>query len=374
MVYIIGLLTLLILGLAVLVLSRLPKALGSAESTATDDAPVANNKLNGLLWMLFLVFGTIGTVWTYLDAKNYFLPVAASEHGRDTDSQFWFDMVLVMIAFFIVNFLLFYFSWKYQYNKNRRAKFYPENHKLELIWTAIPAIIMAVLVILGYKSWSNIMEPANLSDKNLQIVEILGKQFNWYIRYGGNDQMVGDHDYNYKLINANNEMGIDYTKETSFDDFMPQEMHLVVGKPVLLKIRARDVLHSVFIPHMRVKMDAVPGMPTHFKFLPEKTTEDMREITGNGKFDYEIACTEVCGRGHFSMRLKLVVESQAEYDRWKAQQKPLLATILENDPGFLTKIPENIRAKAMKYAPAPAVADSTTVDAGSAVATSASLR
>jgi cytochrome c oxidase subunit II len=158
------------------------------------------------------------------------------------------------------------------------------------------------------------------------------------------------------------------------DDFIPQEMHVVVGKPVMLKIRARDVLHSVYIPHMRAKMDAVPGMPTKFWFLPEKTTEDMRGETGNANFNYEIACTEVCGTGHFSMRLILVVEDQASYDRWKAQQKPLLSQILENDPKFISKIPENLRAKAMKYAPAPAAPDSTTAVEGTTAATSGSLK
>ncbi len=146
--------------------------------------------------MVFLIAGTVGTVWSYLSARNYFLPEASSPHGRETDSQFWLDMSLLTIAFFIVNFLLFFFAWKYQYKKGYKATFYPENHKLELIWTAIPAVIMAVLVFLGFRSWTQIMSDAPADS---QVIEIMGKQFGWIVRYGGiQDNKLGN--YNFKLI------------------------------------------------------------------------------------------------------------------------------------------------------------------------------
>jgi cytochrome c oxidase subunit II len=108
------------------------------------------------------------------------------------------------------------------------------------------------------------------------------------------------------------------------------------------------VLHSVFIPHMRVKMDAVPGMPTKFWFVADKTTADMRAETGDPKFDYEIACTEVCGQGHFSMKMRLIVDDEASYKKWCAEQ----ATFLQTYPEYLAKVPDNLKAKAMKYLPA----------------------
>ena len=369
MVYLVGLLLIVLLGIAIAVAAKLQKAMGGVKSDA--DAPVPNNKINGALWIVFLILGVIGMVWSYLSAEDHFLPEASSPHGRDTDSQFWFDMGLLTIAFFAVNFLLFFFSWKYQYKKGYKATFYPEDHKLELIWTAIPAVIMAVLVFLGFRSWTHIMSDAPADS---QVIEIMGKQFGWIVRYGGvQDNKLGT--YNYKLINSNNEMGVDYSDEASMDDFInPSEMHVEVGKPVSLKIRARDVLHSVFIPHMRVKMDAVPGMPTKFWFIPDKSTEQMRAELNNPNFDYEIACTEVCGRGHFAMRLRLIVEDKASVDAWKQQQKPLLSTILEADPKFISKIPEKLRAKAMNYAPYVEETDSTTATTGTAAATSASLR
>ncbi|NBB18686.1 cytochrome c oxidase subunit II [Runella sp. CRIBMP] len=373
MVYLVGLLLLVLLGVAIAIAAKLQKVMGSVQSNTEEDAPAPNNKINGALWIIFLIAGTVGAVWSYLSARNYFLPEASSPHGRETDSQFWLDMSLLTIAFFIVNFLLFFFAWKYQYKKGYKATFYPENHKLELIWTAIPAVIMAVLVFLGFRSWTQIMSDA---PADAQVIEIMGKQFGWIVRYPGiQDNKLGN--YNFKLIddNNNNPSGIDYSDEASFDDFINvSEMHVEVGKPVSLKIRARDVLHSVFIPHMRVKMDAVPGMPTKFWFTPDKSTEQMRAELGNPNFDYEIACTEVCGRGHFAMRLRLIVEDKASVDAWKQQQKPVLSTILENDPKFISKIPEKLRAKAMDYAPYVEEVDSTTAATGSAAAATSSLR
>lgn len=372
MVYLVGLLLVVLLGIAIAVAAKLQKVMGGIKSDTEAEIPAPNNKINAAMWIIFLIAGYAGLVWSFFSARAYFLPEASTPHGRETDSQFWFSMGLLTVAFLLVNFLLFFFSWKYQYKKGYKATFYPEDHKLELIWTAIPAVIMAVLVFLGFRSWTHIMSDA---PANSQVIEIMGKQFGWIVRYGGiQDNKLGS--YNYKLINSNNEMGVDYSDEASMDDFInPSEMHVEVGKPVSLKIRARDVLHSVFIPHMRVKMDAVPGMPTKFWFIPDKSTEQMRAELGNPNFDYEIACTEVCGRGHFAMRLRLIVEDKASVDAWKQQQKPLLSTILEADPKFISKIPEKLRAKAMDYAPyVEEAADSTTATSGTATVTSASLR
>jgi cytochrome c oxidase subunit II len=163
-----------------------------------------------------------------------------------------------------------------------------------------------------------------------------------------------------------NPMGVDFADENTYDDFSSTtEMHIPVGKNVELKIRARDVLHSVFIPHMRVKMDAVPGMPTKFWFKPTKTTDDMRSELGDENFDYVIACTEICGKSHFGMKLKLVVDDYPTYLKWKASQKTMLA----ENPDLMSKVPDNMKAKAMKYLPqveaAPAEIASVSGDGGS---------
>ena len=275
-----------------------------------------SNKINAAAIPIFFALGLIGFYWSYESAKPYFLPEAASVHGINTDFMFWFTMTLLVIAFLITNSLLFWFPFKYQYNENRKAYFYPDNHKLEIIWTIIPAVVMTGLVYYGLKEWNIITTFP--PEKDCEVVEVMAKQFAWQVRYPGKDNQLGR--YKFKAIDATNEFGIDFTDSASFDDFIPRELHIPKGKPVLLRIRARDVLHSVFLPHFRVKMDAVPGMPTKFWFIPTKSTQDMRDITGNPKFNYELACTEVCGRGHFAMRFIVVVDEPEDYEKWKASQ------------------------------------------------------
>ncbi|GAB2572418.1 cytochrome c oxidase subunit II [Spirosoma areae] len=356
MVYIIALLAALFLGLAALVVSRMATVAKNAGGPVEEGRIGMSNRINGVLFVVFFVVGLIAAVWSFIYAKQFFLPEASSPHGRRTDFLFWLSMGIITLAFVITNALLFVFAWLYQHKEGRKAAYYPENHKLELIWTVVPAVVMAVMVFTGWREWRDIMAEA---PENAQVFEIVGKQFNWIIRYPGVDNnKLGA--FNYKLIDNNNDTGIDYTDEASFDDFTStSELHIPVNKPILLKIRARDVLHSVFIPHLRVKMDAVPGMPTRFQFMADKTTDEMRNITGNPNFGYEIACTEVCGQGHFSMRIRLIVEDEASWLAWSKEQKPLLTST----PELATRIPANLKAKAAKYLPADAAtapADSST--------------
>jgi len=354
MIYIVAILSIIFLGLAALVVSRMAAVVKNANGANDSEFSITSNRINGVFFLIFFIVGLIGAVWSFMYARQFFLPEASSPHGRRTDFLFWLSMGIITFAFVVTNALLFIFAWKYQHKEGRRAAYYPENHKLELIWTVIPAVIMAVLVFTGWRAWRDIMAEA---PENSQVFEIVGKQFNWIVRYPGVDNnKLGA--YNYKLIDNANDTGIDYTDEASFDDFTSTtELHIPVNKPILLKIRARDVLHSVFIPHMRVKMDAVPGMPTRFAFTADKTTDEMRNITGNPNFGYEIACTEVCGRGHFSMRIRLIVEDEATWQAWCKEQKPLLSA----SPELASRIPANLKAKAAKYLDgAAAPSDSTT--------------
>ena len=153
----------------------------------------------------------------------------------------------------------------------------------------------------GLRAWNDITSEAQ---SDAEIIEIMGYQFAWGVRYPGvKDNALGE--YNYQMIDAVNQFGMDLSDKNTYDDFMTIDMHIPKGKEVLLKIRARDVLHSVFLPHFRVKMDAVPGMPTHFKFTATKSTAEMRAELENPEFNYFVTCTEICGRGHFSMVMKL---------------------------------------------------------------------
>ncbi len=297
-----------------------------------------SNKVNAILFPIFLVTGFLGIYWSFTSASKDFLPESASEHGVLTDSLFWITMSIITLAMVVTHILLFYFSFKYQYKENRKAEFFPDNTKLEIIWTIIPAVVMAGLVFSGLKIWTDITAPA---PENAVTLEIKGKQFGWQVRYGGSDGKIGSYDY--RLIDATNTFGMDFTDKANFDDFVPREIRLPKGKPVQFKIRAVDVLHSVFLPHFRQKMDAVPGMPTTFHFVPKYTTAEMREITGNPKFNYELACTEICGRGHFAMRMIVVVEEEDDYNKWYNEQTSWLSA----NPEFIANIPSDMKELAL---------------------------
>lgn len=310
----------------------------SVAKGSKNDEEASSNNVNGILMLVFLIVGGIAATWSsiaYFDLMD--LPVA-SEHGVKTDSMFWITMWITGAAFVITHILLFYFAFKYRYKKDATAKYYPDNHKLELVWTLVPAIVLTILIMYGLKLWNGITDTA---PEQAEVVEIMGAQFAWRVRYPGADNNLGKYDY--RKIDASNAFGIDLSDKNSHDDFVPREIHLPKGKPVLLKIRARDVLHSVYMVHFRLKMDAVPGMPTQFWFVPTKSTEDMRAETGNPDFNYELACAEICGNGHFSMRMIVVVDEPAAYEEWKKSQKTWLAL----NPEYLSQVPEELKEVAM---------------------------
>ncbi len=310
-------------------------AKGSDKKIATT-----SNKVNAALFMVFLIGAGGLMVWYSIkEFDNYQLPIG-SEHGIVTDRLFWITMAVTGFIFILTHILLFWFSYHYQYKENKRAAYYPDNNKLEIIWTLVPAVVLAVLVISGWKAWSDITGPA---PEDAHVVEIMGYQFAWDIRYPGADNQLGDYDY--RLTTAMNSRGIDFTDKNSFDDFPAQNVVIPKGEPVLFKIRARDVLHSVFAPHMRLKMDAVPGMPTRFWFVPNKTTAEMRAELGDEEFEYEIACTEVCGSGHFSMRKTITVVEPDEYRKWMAEQTPFI----KSNPDLVADLPADLKELADIY-------------------------
>lgn len=322
-----------------LAIFRITRLLGIAKGTSNQQVDEKGNSMNAFLFMVFLVV-TFGLMFWYSYAYfDEYTPPVASEHGVLTDNLFWVTMAVTGIVFLITHVLLFWFSYKYQYKKNTFALYYPHNNKLEILWTIVPAIVLTLLVFTGLKAWSDITSKA---PENAEVVEIMGYQFAWRTRYPGTDGQLGSYDF--RLINVDNEFGMDLSDKASFDDFMPREIHIPKGQPVQFKIRARDVLHSVFAPHFRLKMDAVPGMQTTFWFVPTKTTEEMRAETGNPEFNYEIACTEICGRGHFSMKMTVVVEEPEAYEKWYGEQEAWL----KKNPTYLTKVPAELQDLAIK--------------------------
>ena len=328
----------ILVSVILVMLYRIGNLAGVIKGKPQEKPDSTLNKINAAMMLVFMVVcGGIMFWYSYTRFDLYNLPVA-SEHGVEIDKLFWITMVITGFVFVLTSILLFWFSYRYQYRADAKATYFPDNTKLEIIWTVVPAIVLAGLIFSGLKVWNDITGPA---PEDAEVVEIMGYQFAWKARYPGNDNNLGKYDY--RLIDLDNEFGMDLSDRNGHDDFIPREIHLPKGKPVLFKIRARDVLHSVFAPHFRLKMDAVPGMPTKFWFVPTKSTEDMRAETGNPEFDYEIACTEICGKGHFTMRMLIVVDEPAEYEKWKREQ----ASWLSKNPDYLSRIPEELRDLAM---------------------------
>ena len=162
---------------------------------------------------------------------------------------------------------------------------------------------------------------------NAMTVEITGHQFGWEMRYPGKDNILGKKIYTNYNKPSGNTLGVDFNDVNSLDDLHTNEMHLIKGKPVKLVIGSQDVIHDVGLNHFRMKMDAVPGIPTTLWFTPQYTTAEMKVRTGNQNFVYEISCDQVCGKSHFSMRGVIVVEEQVEFDKWIAAQKPEYFTL-----------------------------------------------
>jgi cytochrome c oxidase subunit II len=317
----IKLLTYLVVILAILTVVQIVRIFELASElrgVREEEVKNSDTKLNAKLMMVFVIAFLAFCFWQLIEYKDLLLPVAASEHGVKLDVLFNFNMAIIAFVFILVNIVLFYFAYKYAYTDGKKASFFAHSNKLELIWTTIPAMVLSVIIIYGLATWNSIMKP--ITDPNVMVMELYSKQFDWTARYSGKDNKLGGT--NYKLIASNNALGINPEDPASADDkVIKGEFHLVKGKPVVFKFRSRDVIHSAFMPHFRAQMNTVPGMETTFNFTPTKTTEEMREITHNPRFDFVLLCNKICGSAHWNMQMKIVVESQAEYDAWLAKQK-----------------------------------------------------
>tara|TARA_B100001093_G_scaffold518276_1_gene602555 strand:+ start:1383 stop:2684 length:1302 start_codon:yes stop_codon:yes gene_type:complete len=361
------------------------------------------NMLMANLMLVFLVlfFGFI--IW--LIAKfgaNSGLYTAATEHGREIDDLLMINWWIILPVFFITNTLLFGFSWKYYHREERTALYYPHNNKLEALWTVVPAIALAFIVIYGLMTWNKIM----YNQEEGENIEVYAYQFGWIVRYAGVDNTLGKADY--KMVSSTNPLGVISSKtiestyadidkkvhnidsilsntkndageyllsaskvnklqdkldrlkrrkyriqasidkknenpsiyESSNDDVIVQEIHLVKDQPYTFRFRSKDVIHCPWFPHFRAQINAVPGMETSFALTPTITTKEMRddpevakhweninEIHNERKrrigeeeekviFDYILLCNKICGAGHSNMQLKVIVETQEEFNQW----------------------------------------------------------
>lgn len=324
-------LTLAVILLAFVVIFQIAKA---SEYVAVLKGEEQNrkqtNKINGFLMVAFLVLGLIG-VWycnkLYFD-KTLLAHESASIQGEKVDLMIWWTLGVTGVTFIITQILLFVLAFKYQEKENRKVYFFSHSNFLEVLWTSVPAIVLTGLIVFGLKNWSFFTSDA---PKDALQIEVTGKQFGWIFRYPGKDAIFGKKYF--KVIDpASNSLGLIWHDSAELnlkddpythDDIVTEgTMYAVKGRPCKLIIGSRDVIHDVGLSQFRLKMDAVPGIPTTMWFTPKFTTEEMKTKTGNENFQYEISCDQMCGNGHYSMKGVIVVVTQQEYDAWLAKQKP----------------------------------------------------
>ena len=251
--------------------------------------------LGGLLLVLI-----IASLWLFI-AKPFWFPPLASVHGADIDSVFSVVLVVTGIAFVAVQGLLGYFVARYGSRGTERAAYWHDNPKAEAFLLVTTAVILTVLVFMGQKVWASIY----FSDvpQNALTVQVTGEQFQWSFHYAGADGTFGRTDNSF--LSSTNNIGLDKNDPAAQDDvFSLGVMHLPVNRPIKVRLRSKDVIHSFFLPNLRVKQDAVPGMSIEIWFTPATT----------GSF--EVACAELCGWGHYKMKAALTIESEQEFNKW----------------------------------------------------------
>jgi cytochrome c oxidase subunit II len=311
--------------LGVLVVTKLLSVVQLTSHISNEDEDKTQTRhdyLNGIGLLIFMVLGLFLTVYMTIKYQPFMLPESASKHGVEIDTLLNINFAIIGLVFFATQILLFWFVYKYRHSSSRRAYFYPDNMKLEVIWTVIPTIVLSVLIITGLSSWNRITKAVD--NDNGMVVQIYGYQFNWITRYAGDDNTLGKSSF--RLIADDNPLGVDFSDPAAADDIMTKsnEMYLPVNVPILFEFNSRDVIHSVYLPHFRTQMNCVPGMTTKFYMEPTITTAKMREITGNDKFDYVLVCNKICGVAHYSMKMKVVVVEQTEYDNWLKGERPVI--------------------------------------------------
>ncbi len=321
---------------------------------SSDDSQVASdndNNIQGYVMFGFLAFIYIFTIYGLLKWGGLALHTPASEHGLLVDNLMNITWVLIFVVQFITQGLLYWFSFKNRGHKDKKALFFADSNKLEAIWSIIPSVVLACLILYGLYAWNNIM----FVDKDEDVIEIelYAQQFKWTARYAGADNTLGKA--NVRLIEGVNTLGVDMSDKNSEDDIVVTELHIPKGKKVHFKMRSQDVLHSAYFPHFRAQMNCVPGMVTEFAFVPTYTTAEYRELpfmvekvahinklraeksvelVAKGgtaldpyTFDYLLLCNKICGASHYNMQMKVVVDTPEDYKKWLSEKTTLAQDI-----------------------------------------------
>jgi cytochrome c oxidase subunit 2 len=318
-----------------------------SSQVATDN----DNNVQGYLMFGFLAFIYIFTIFGLFKWGSLVLHTPASEHGALVDNLMNITWVLIFIVQAITQVLLHYFAFKYRGKKDQKALYFADNNKLEAIWSVIPAVVLAGLILYGLYAWTNIMFIDDEDDT--VVIELYAQQFKWTARYAGNDNVLGKA--NVRYIEGVNTLGVDLGDPYSQDDIVVSELHIPKGKKIHFKMRSQDVLHSAYMPYFRAQMNCVPGMVTEFAFTPIYTTSEYRdlpfmiekvaninairtkksaELVAKGEtaldpyiFDYLLLCNKICGASHYNMQMKVIVDTPEEYKKWLSEKATLVQEV-----------------------------------------------
>ena len=373
----ITILIILSIGLAVLSIVQMMRVFEASSILKGDSNPLptdAENKYQSKMMLVFLFGYFAFFAWLVAKYGDKLLPVSASEHGVALDNLLNFNFAIITLVFVITHVYLFYFAFKYVFNKDRKAYYYTHSNKLELLWTTVPAVFLAIIVIWGLGEWIEITMDETSDDAI--VIELYPKQFDWTARYAGSDSTLGASNYN--MISGTNPLGVITaaslsekiaelnediaefkveladapegglkeeeltekiakwnrqlenvmsfesltTLEKGNDDILVKSEFVIPrGKDIAFKFRSRDVIHSAYMPHFRAQMNCVPGMVTEFTFKPTITTAEMQEITGNNAFEYVLLCNKICGAAHYNMQMNIKVLDEEEFNTWMSEQK-----------------------------------------------------
>jgi len=367
----------IILGaIAIAQLVRVYELSSKLRKSGEHEISTRDNNLNAKMMLGFMLLFFASVVYLFLKYGWTGRGEAASIGGVETDWLLELNLIIITIVFFFTNFLLFYFSFKYVKKPGVPAFYYPHNNKLELLWTVVPAVVLAVIIILGLKTWNNL---TGMSGKDAINVELFSKQFDWTARYAGKDNVLGKYDY--KLTTDNNELAlvtsntidsslrimmegpsgirtiqkllnnrdtvlsdstiyvlkVDLSRKerlfrlltqmkqnhnskldaSAWDDIIVKDtLFLSKDQEYEFIFRSKDVIHSALFVHFRAQINAVPGMATRTKFTPTITTEEMRKKKNDPKFNYVLMCNKICGGAHYKMKMIVVVKEKADYKEW----------------------------------------------------------
>ena len=350
-----SLLVIIVLVLLAIALWQLTKIFDLTQvGVSSDSSQVANDKdnnLQGYLMFGFLAFLYVFTIYGLLKWGNLPLHTPASAHGGQVDNLMNITWVLIFTVQAITQVLLYYFAFKYKGKKDQKALYFADNNKLEAIWSIIPAVVLAGLILYGLYAWTNIMFIDE--EEDTVVVELYAQQFKWTARIAGQDNVLGKA--NVRYIEGVNTLGVDLSDPNAQDDIVVTELHIPKGKKIHFKFRSQDVLHSAYFPHFRAQMNCVPGMVTEFAFTPIYTTAEYREmpdmiekvahinelrakksleLVAKGEsaldpytFDYLLLCNKICGASHYNMQMKVVVDTPEEYKKWLAEQPTLVSQV-----------------------------------------------